>query len=116
MQLRFASAGVTCQSTEGIPPDCGWWRIDISLADPSQLTPGVLDLGSGGIDLFIQESGNPNSPDPNDCPGAVGGGALPATLVIQSVDDDQAVVELQGFDTYLLDGQADGVYTAPRCN
>jgi hypothetical protein len=115
VELRFASQSITCQSPDPGVSGCSWWKITIPLPDPSMLTPGLIDIEAAGIDIFIQEATDPFSPDPNDCGSAVGGGALPATLVIHSVNDAQAVVELQGFDGYFLEGKADGVYTAPVC-
>ncbi len=116
VEFRFMSVPLTCQNPDPFPPGCGWWELSITLPDASLFTPGVIDLESVAATVSFQEVGQPQSSDPNDCPGGGGiGGTFPGTLEIHAVTSDHADVMLFGFNDYFLEAKPDGAYSALRC-
>ncbi|NUO48569.1 MAG: hypothetical protein HOV80_06905, partial [Polyangiaceae bacterium] len=55
------------------------------------------------------------SPGPDDCSGG-GGSFCDGTITILSIDAASVTFELAGTASLFDQGNADGVYTAPRCD
>ncbi|MBK8257700.1 MAG: hypothetical protein IPK82_34155 [Polyangiaceae bacterium] len=115
VELRFTSTPITCQNPSPNPTSCGYWELAILLPDASLLVPGQIETDAVGAQVSFLESGNPQSSDPNDCPGGGGGGELPGAIEIAAVTDDHVDLNLVGFNSYFFDAKPDGSYHPPRC-
>lgn len=115
--MRFASFGPRCADPDDPPPfgECSWWELEVTFP-ASYLVVGEVPVDDPNVKLFMQSSGEPNSPDPQDCPGngAVGGGAGIGSISIASITADAVTVTLLGLSGF-VDGDVDGTYEAVRC-
>jgi hypothetical protein len=112
--LHLSDMGVSCGSpTVDLP--CGT-HYEASLVLPPALQQvGVYDLENPQLVAYsiMTESGELNSPDPQDCPW--GGGSIgPGTLEIISIDATEVKFKLT-FTGGIWDADPSGEYTAPRC-
>lgn len=113
VEIHIASSSLTCTAPDPPSGSCqSSWEITIGMTSDT-FAVGTIDLETGPVKVFATES--VSGPDPNGCAGAVGGGGLPGTLIIHSIGDATAEIELQGMNYLFLEGQPDGPYTAARC-
>ncbi|MDI1436069.1 hypothetical protein [Polyangium sorediatum] len=112
--LRISDLGTSCGSPTTDLTCGGHFQLSIALP-PALQQVGVYDLESPELLAYsyMSETGDMNSPNPEDCPW--GGGSIGAgTLEILSIDDTEVRfrIELTG---PLWAANPNGEYTAPRC-
>ena len=93
-------------------PECDspGWAVSIKL--PSELqTAGTYSLSDLGATFSVTFP----SSGPDDCSGG-GGSFWDGTITILSIDAASVTFELANTASLFDQGNADGVYTAPRCN
>lgn len=110
--LRASDLGASCDSPSTDLTCGGHWQLSIALP-PEMQQVGVYDLEDPAILAYsyMSETGEQNSPNPEDCPW--GGGSLGAgTLEILSIDENEVHfrVELEYWNA-----NPSGEYIAPRC-
>jgi hypothetical protein len=111
--LRASDLGVSCGSPTTDLSCGGHWQVHIVLPTAYQQV-GVYDLNDSVIGLYssMSETGQPYSPQPDDCPW--GGGSFgPGTLEILAIDS--AEVRFRLTMGSLWESDPSGEYTAPRC-
>ncbi|WP_437586700.1 hypothetical protein [Sorangium sp. So ce1000] len=111
--LRASDLGVSCGSPTTQLSCGGHWQVSIALPSAYQQV-GVYDLEDPALSIysFMSETGELNSPQPDDCPW--GGGSFgPGTLEILAIDDAEVRFRLTMGSFWEADPS--GEYTALRC-
>jgi hypothetical protein len=90
---------------------CGGWTVVLHLDDEALLTPGTLNIGDPGLDIYFSESSDNGMPD--SCSGGGGGGFKQGQLEILDVSQNQVHFKVSGVS--LLDFDGNGEFTADRC-
>ncbi|WP_437980673.1 hypothetical protein [Sorangium sp. So ce117] len=111
--LRASDLGVSCGSPTTHLTCGGHWALSIVLPSAYQQV-GVYDLEDPALVSYshMSETGEPYSPQPDDCPW--GGGSFgPGTLEILSIDEAEVRFRLSVGSLWETDPS--GEYTAPRC-
>lgn len=114
--LHLSDLGVSCGSpTVDLP--CGGHHELTLVLPPAFQQVGEYDLEDLQLVAYsiMSESGTLNSPDPEDCPRAWGGGSLGSgTLKIISIDQTEVRFRVK-LTSGLWESDPSGEYTAPRC-
>ncbi|WP_437523084.1 hypothetical protein WME79_33295 [Sorangium sp. So ce726] len=111
--LHASDLGVSCGSPTTRLTCGGHWELSLALPSAYQQV-GVYDLEDPALIAYsyMSETGEPNSPRPDDCSG--GGGSFgPGTLEILSIDEAEVRFRLTMGSPW--DTDPSGEYTAPRC-
>ncbi|HVK66563.1 MAG TPA: hypothetical protein VM694_18900 [Polyangium sp.] len=112
--LRISDLGASCDSPTTELGCGGHWQLSVAIP-PALQQVGVYDLESPELSAYshMTESGNPNSPSPEDCPwggGSIGSG----TLEILSIDDNEVHFRVE-LTNPIWSANPSGEYVAPRC-
>jgi len=113
--LRLSDLGASCQSPTTELSCGGHWQLTLVLP-PSLQQVGVYDLEDPELVAYssMTETGELNSPAPDDCPWG-GGSTGPGTLEIISIDDTEVHFNVQFAGGGFWETDPSGEYTAPRC-
>jgi hypothetical protein len=112
--LRVSDLGVSCGSPTTDLTCGGHWDLTLVLP-PGYQQVGVYDLEDPALVQYsvMSETGEPNSPAPDDCPwggGSLGGG----TVEILSIDAAQVRFRVT-VTSPVFESDPSGEYTAARC-
>lgn len=114
MFIRVSDLGASCSSPTTDLPCGGHWSVSLALP-PAYQAVGVYDLEDPRIAQYshMTESGEPYSPQPDDC--GFGGGTIGSgTIEIVSITDD-AVEFVLTLEQTFWNADPSGLYTAARC-
>jgi hypothetical protein len=111
--VLISDLGASCQSPTTELSCGGHWSVSLAIPPVLQQV-GVYDLEDPLLQLYsyMSETGQPYSPDPQDC--SFGGGSLGSgTLEILSITPDAIHIRLTA-DSF-FDADPSGEYSASRC-
>ncbi|MDI1449627.1 hypothetical protein [Polyangium sp. 6x1] len=113
--LRVSDLGASCDSPSTDLTCGGHWQFSVALP-PALQQVGVYNLDSPELTAYsyMNETGDQNSPDPEDCPwggGTIGSG----TLEILSIDDTEVRFRIEVTGGAFFSTNPNGEYVAPRC-
>lgn len=119
--FRVSNVPLDCSAPTESPPfsECSWFNVEISMP-AANVQVGTIDLGAdGSVSVYTQEATAPYSSTPGDCGGtaAVTGGGMGAMFGLLDITDVSAanVTFTLSQTSFFLDQDANGTYTAPRC-